>query len=594
MTHNPPPLVSPVPGLSVRAVLDQDGLVTAGLALSDGGDRAVLLVGSDVAAPGGRREFLAWCQALADVGRVAPSSHIAGFGHTTEGRPYFASYVTPSLADRMRLAGPPPHRAVRVIATAVADVLAAAHATGIVHAAVSPATILVDAGQARLGGFGAAAPGLDAPLGVWAFTAPEHRDAAAAGGIVGTTASDVFSLAASICVARAGMLPWSDPVSWADAAGLPSGAGIPGWVEVIRAALAVDPDRRPTAEEFAAGMRSGADSAEEPGRAARVDLRGLIPREVRRLAAYSVDAMSDGNTVVARATPPPIVTRRRSADGRVIDLPPDATAMFSRITAPAPADAPTTLLPLVAADTADSARTARADVGTTTGRPTPDTNGTPAALNPAADAENGSAVATDDDDVDEPPTGFIHAMLTKPAAAAIAATASALLLGTGAYAWAQQKPSPAPIAAPIPAASAPARPTPTPTLSQTQLLAGARQAGQQFLHNVGVRSDLACAGVIGGNVVTTAAGEPPISCPALIARARSLLGSDTLDAMTNANVTSAVGYAGGSVSGSTGGPYPEAAISLSHVPSLRPVLKSFEMVLTFRDQQWWVAEVTFG
>ena len=48
------------------------------------------------------------------------------------------------------------------------------------------------------------------------------------------------------------------------------------------------------------------------------------------------------------------------------------------------------------------------------------------------------------------------------------------------------------------------------------------------------------------------------------------------------------------MSGSTGGPYPEASISLSHVPSLRPVLKSFEMVLTFRDQQWWVAEVTFG
>ncbi len=387
MTHNPPPLTSPVPGLSVRAVLDQDALVTAGLALSDRGDRAVLLVGSDVAAPGGRREFLAWSQALADVGRVAPSSRIAGFGHTTEGRPYFAAYVTPSLADRMRLTGPPPHRAVRVIATAVADVLAAAHATGIVHAAVSPATILIDAGQTRLGGFGAAAPGLDAPLGVWAFTAPEHRDAAAAGGIVGTTASDVFSLAATICVARAGMLPWSDPVSWADAAGLPSGAGIPGWVEVIRAALDANPDQRPTAEEFAAGMRSGADPAEEPTGATRVDLRGLIPREVRRLAAYSVDAMNDGSTVVAWATPPPIVTRRRSADGRVIDLPPDATAMFSRITAPAPADAPTTLLPLVVAD---PARGARATGETATAGPTPGTNAAPATVNAAGDAENGS------------------------------------------------------------------------------------------------------------------------------------------------------------------------------------------------------------
>jgi hypothetical protein len=585
MTHNPPPLTSPVPGLSVRALLDQDALVAAGLALSDKGDRAVLLVGSDVAAPGGRREFLAWSQALADVGRVAPTALIAGFGHTPEGRPYFASYVTPSLADRMRLTGPPPYRAVRVIATGVADVLAAAHATGIVHAAVSPATILIDAGRARLGGFGAAAPGLDAPLGVWAFTAPEHRDAAAAGGLVGTPASDVFSLAATICVARAGMLPWSDPVSWADAAGLPSGASIPGWVEVIRAALDADPDQRPTAEEFAAGMRAGDDPADEPVAAARVDLRGLIPREVRRLAAYSVDAMNDGSTVVARATPPPTVTRRRSADGRVVDLPPDATVMFSRIPAPAPADAPTTLLPLVAANPTGGTAEPAARVSTAAN----------SAPTPGGITGDGDAAATDiDDEADEPPTGFSHAMLTKPAAAAIAATASALLLGSGAYAWAQQKPPPARVAAPIPAATASPGPTATPAPSQAQLLAGARQAGQQFIHNVGVRSDVACAGAIGGNIVTTKPGHAPISCVALLAHAKSLLGSNTLDAMTTAKVTSVVGYAGGSVSGSTGGPYPEASISLSHVPALRPALRAFEMVLTFRDGQWWVAEVIFG
>ena len=62
------------------------------------------------------------------------------------------------------------------------------------------------------------------------------------------------------------MLPWSDPVSRADAAGLPSGVAVPGWVEVIRAALDPNPDRRPTAEEFATGMRSGDEAADEaPG-----------------------------------------------------------------------------------------------------------------------------------------------------------------------------------------------------------------------------------------------------------------------------------------------------------------------------------------
>jgi hypothetical protein len=594
VTRKPPPLVSPVPGLSVRSVLDRDALVTAGLALSDKGDHAVLLVGSEIAAPGGRREFLAWSRAVADVGRVAATAPVAGFGHTTEGRPYFASYVAPSLADRMRLAGPPPHRAVRAIATVVADVLAAAHATGIIHAAVSPATILIDAGQARLGGFGAAAPGLDAPLGVWAFTAPEHRDAAAAGGIVGTPASDVFSLAATICVARAGMLPWSDPVSWADAAGLPSGEGTPGWVEVIRAALDPNPDGRPTAEEFAAGMRSGDDPAAQAAAAARVDLRGLIPREVRRLAAYSVDAMDDGGTVVARATPPPTATRRRSRAGRVVDPPPHATVMFSRIAEHPLADAPTTLLPLVGAD---PARGARANGEFATRIPTPAANGAPLPVDRARDTganSSGAATDLDDEEPDEPPTGFSHAMLTKPAAAGIAAAASALLLGGGAYAWAQQKPPPAPVAAPETSATASPRPTVTPTLSTSQLLVGARQAGQHFIHNIGVRSDVACAGVIGGNVVTTTPGHAPITCAALLAHAKSLLGSETLDAMTKAKVTSAVAYAGDAIAGSSGGPYPEAFISLSHVPALRSSLTSFEMVLTFRDGQWWVAEVTFG
>ena len=314
------------------------------------------------------------------------------------------------------------------------------------------------------------------------------------------------------------MLPWSDPVSWTDAAGLPSGAGIPGWVEVIRAALAVDPDQRPTAEEFAAGMRSGADPADEPAAVTRVDLRGLIPREVRRLAAYSVDAMNDGNTVVARATPPPIVTRRRSADGRVIDLPPDATAMFSRITAPAPADAPTTLLPLVAINPPGGTG---ATAETATGGPTSDERqlranarrdnrgrrrkGTAPRLTSTTKRTNRRAVSSTQCSPSQP-----RPLSSPPRAPSCSAAARTPGRSRGHRRRLGRPPrgrrrdrSPGPTA--------------TPTLSRAQLLAGARQAGQQFLHNVGVRSDLACAGVIGVNVVTTKAGHGPISCAALLA-----------------------------------------------------------------------------
>src|SRR5215475_4684684 len=212
VSGNPPPLVSPVAGLDVHVVLDQDSTLTAGLALDKSERRVLVLVGAPASAPGTRREFLDWGQALTHVGRVAATAVAVDHGHTDDGRPFLATFAVPSLADRMRRLGSPSHRAISKLASTVADALAAAHATGIVHGAVSPATVLFDGEHVRLGGFGALAPGLETPLGVWAFTAPEHRSAAGNGDIVGTPAADVFGLAATICVAPARIVPWSEAV----------------------------------------------------------------------------------------------------------------------------------------------------------------------------------------------------------------------------------------------------------------------------------------------------------------------------------------------------------------------------------------------
>src|SRR5262249_50466271 len=277
-----------------------DGLLTAGLARNAAGQRVVLLVSAAVTRPGEREEFTVWGSALTDIGAVARISAIADYGHTEDGRPYLATYVHPSLSDRLRLVGPPPARVIRGLAATVADALAAAHSYGLIHAAVSPATVMMVDDGVRLGGFGATAPGLTGPLGVWAFTAPEHRAAAAAGEIVASPAADVFGLAATVCVALAGVLPWSDPTGWADEADLPAGRGVPAGVQAVGPALAADPDRRPRAEEFAEAMRAAAEplAGDDPlageDKTTRVDLRGLIPRPVRRLAAYSIDAMADG------------------------------------------------------------------------------------------------------------------------------------------------------------------------------------------------------------------------------------------------------------------------------------------------------------
>lgn len=588
MTHNPPPLVSPVPGLEIHAVLDRDATMTAGLAVERPGRRVLVLVGIPVAAPGERREFFDWVLALEEVGRVAPIAEIIDFGHTDDQRPFFATRVLPTLADRMRLVGPPSHRAIGIIATTIADVLAASHAAGIVHGAVNPAAIQLDGESASLGGFGATAPGLDAALGVWAFTPPEHRAAAAAGRPVGSPAADVFGLAATICVARAGMLPWSDPVSWADAAGLPAGPA--AWVTAIRAALDPDPDGRPTAEEFATSMRSGPEADGTAG--ARVDLRGLIPRQVRRLAAYSLDAMADAGAVSAgRAAPP------QSGDWSDSS---DAGAPRGSRAAGTPAGA--------------SNRRRWPWQGGAGGRrastPAPDPSAATAgsaAESTAADsiaATSTGAGASDDivgpTEVDTP-IGLGHAIRTRPAVVGIAVAATAVLLGTGAYAWAQHGPPPAagqtvpPVTtiSPDPIAS-PDLP-PVSTLSPAQFLAGARTAGQIFIRSVGAGHANACANVIGGAVVNTPSDGAPISCTEFVKQAKSLLGTKALNAMSHATVSHATSTAGTPPPGGPGlPPYPQATIALKDVPALKTAFKRFELVLTFRAGHWWVAEVTFA
>jgi len=321
VSENPPPLLSPVGGLTVRAVLDQDATMTAGLAFDPDGNRVVLLIANQVAAPDVRDGFRAWGRTLVQAGRTAPLARIVDHGVTPDGRPYLASAVHVSLADRLRRSGQPAPSETVAIGATIADALDVVHGLGLAHGAVSPATILLAQGGARLGGFGVTAPGLTGPLGIWAFTPPEHRRAATAGERAASPEGDVFALAATLCVALAGVLPWSDPATWADAAGVPSGRKAPAWAQSLRAALSPDPSARPATAELATALRSARIEPVADFHPAKADLRGLIPRRARRLAAVSVDAMADadapasGRAVVpsaSRLTRARAVVRRHS------------------------------------------------------------------------------------------------------------------------------------------------------------------------------------------------------------------------------------------------------------------------------------------
>jgi hypothetical protein len=516
---NPPHLVSPVEGLNVRAVLDQDAVLTSGLAVDARGRRAVVLVSAVRARHGERDSFIEWMRALESAAAIARIAELVDYGHTPDGRPYMATYTDRSLVDMLRQVGSPERRYVRDIGIATADALAFAHSYGVVHGAVSPATILLVRDGVRLGGFGATAPGLTGPLGLWAFTAPEHRAAAAAGEMVGSPAGDVFSLAATMCVALAGVLPWSDPVSWADTADVPAGPDAPAWALALRAALSVDPEQRPTASKLAHALRTAAGSTATeahddaaPASGVLVDLRGLIPRQVRRLAANSIDAMSDGPAqTVGRATP------------------------AERAVAPA--------------DRADSEPPA----------------------GPAGQLTSG-----------------VRQLLRthRGAVAGIAAIVVAVVLVAFYFAG-----SPGRRTAASPTTSTPTA-VATSTFNTPQLLDGARQAGEAFLHNVGTDSNVACLVVHGTTVITVGRNTSPITCPMLLQNAKGLLGPQALRAMSTAKVLQAVAYPS-----QIGGPAdtdPHAFVSLPYVPALEGILNQLDIVLTFHADQWWVVQATFA
>ncbi len=143
-----------------------------------------------------------------------------------------------------------PQDGVAVLGVQIASALGALHAAGIVHGDVKPANILVSGDQVKLTDFGIARTGSDTSAltreGV-VFATPEYAAPETLATGVRTTAGDVYALGAVLHELLTGTR-WN-PTTAATAT-LPPAA----WLPVLSAALARDPEIRPTADELGADL----------------------------------------------------------------------------------------------------------------------------------------------------------------------------------------------------------------------------------------------------------------------------------------------------------------------------------------------------
>jgi hypothetical protein len=195
--------------------------------------------------------------------------------------PWLATaYVpAPALSRLVRACGPLPVPAVRWLAAGCAEALESIHSAGLVHRDLKPSNVLVSLDGPRVIDFGVARAAeriqltvTRGAMGTPAYMAPEQaRDTRQA-----TTASDVFSLGATMTFAATGHAPYQGETVMDVLVRLatepPDLTGLPGELEhIVRACLERDPRTRPTSAAVLAHLApdiSVDDAGYEPGSSA--------------------------------------------------------------------------------------------------------------------------------------------------------------------------------------------------------------------------------------------------------------------------------------------------------------------------------------
>ena len=184
---------------------------------------------------------------------------------TSGDQPYLVMELVdgPTLADCCSGAALDLER-VAPIGSQLADALAYAHATGIVHRDVKPANVLLgadgrvwltDFGIARLLGDSARHTRTGLTIGSPAYLSPEQVSGAEV-----TTAADIYSLGLVLLEALTGERAYTGSPTEAAFARLSRPPAIPerlpgGWRTLLTSMTALDPVERPTAAEVAVAVR---------------------------------------------------------------------------------------------------------------------------------------------------------------------------------------------------------------------------------------------------------------------------------------------------------------------------------------------------
>ncbi|WP_327697676.1 serine/threonine-protein kinase [Streptomyces sp. NBC_00459] len=253
-----------VPGYEIAEVLGQGGFATVYRArqLTVGREVALKMDSRVLDTDRDRQRFL---REVTAAGQLSGHPHVVAVydaGVLDNGRPYMVLELCPggSLGDRLHQQGPLSAAEARDIGVRIADALAAAHASGVLHRDIKPGNIMIDRyGSVGLADFGLAAmprPGQELSVTREALT-PAYAPPEAFRLAEPTPAGDVYSLAATIYALVQGRPPHFPAEGSLGIAEvivrhtwpLPDLPGVnPSFTEVLRHAMAPDPaDRLPSA-----------------------------------------------------------------------------------------------------------------------------------------------------------------------------------------------------------------------------------------------------------------------------------------------------------------------------------------------------------